>query len=218
MPRADEPHGADDALPSPDAAKLSWFDERMRPWMVAGLIGGHAQAATMGLVGFLILDRLGLRSNPNAGAGPIALVMTSGAIATLFAQWVIIPNLRLGPRASCLWGITIASVGTALLAVSADLHAITVSVALISLGFGLFRPGFTAGASLAVTRAEQGQSAGIVASVNGAAYIAAPAIGVWLYGHSPWVGFGVIELLCAAVIVLGLKGLARDDVQLQKRG
>ena len=203
----------DDALLSPDVAKLSWFDERLRPWMVAGLIGGHAQAAAMGLVGFLILDRLGLRSNPNAGAGPIALVMTSGAIATLFAQWVIIPNLRLGPRASCLWGISIASVGTALLAVSTDLHAIAVSVALNALGFGLFRPGFTAGASLAVSRAEQGQSAGIVASVNGAAYIAAPAIGVWLYGHSPWVGFGVIELLCATVLLLGIKGMARDDVQ-----
>ena len=217
MPRADDPHDADDALLSPDVAKLSWLDERMRPWMVAGLIGGHAQAAAMGLVGFLILDRLGLRSNPNAGAGPIALVMTSGAIATLFAQWVIIPNLRLGPRASCLWGISIASVGTALLAVSTDLHAIAVSVALNALGFGLFRPGFTAGASLAVTRAEQGQSAGIVASVNGAAYIAAPAIGVWLYGHSPWVGFAVIELLCAAVIVLGIKGMARDDVQMPMR-
>ena len=86
---------------------------------------------------------------------------------------------------------------------------------LSSLGFGLFRPGFTAGSSLAVTRAEQGQSAGIVASVNGAAYILAPAVGVWLYGHSPWIGFAVIELLCLAVIVLGLKGMAPDEDLLQ---
>jgi hypothetical protein len=61
-----------------------------------------------------------------------------------------------------------------------------------------------------VSRAEQGQSAGIIASINGAAYIVAPAIGVWLYGHSPWIGFAVIELLCLAVFVLGIKGMSRD--------
>lgn len=191
--------------------KLSWFDQRLRPWMIAGLLGGHAQAAVMGLVGFLVLDRLGLRANPSEGAGPVGLVMTSGALATLLAQWGLIPVLHLGPRASCLWGISLAAVGAAILSVAGSLHAITIAVALISLGFGLFRPGFTAGASLAVSRAEQSQSAGIVASVNGAAYIVAPAIGVWLYGHSPWIGFGVIELLCLAVVVLGLKGLTRDD-------
>jgi MFS family permease len=117
---------------------------------------------------------------------------------------------RLGPRASSLWGISIAAAGAALLAIAHDLHAIAMGVALASLGFGLFRPGFTSGASLAVSRREQGQSAGIVASVNGAAYIVAPAIGVWLYGHSTWIGFAVIELLCLAVLVLGVRGMASD--------
>ena len=197
--------------------KLSWFDKRLRPWLVAGLLGGHAQAAVMGLVGFLVLDRLGLRADPAAGAGPVATVMTSGAVATLLAQWGLIPLLHLGPRASCLIGITLAAIGTAVLAFAGNLHAITVSVALISMGFGLFRPGFTTGASLTVSRAEQGQSAGIVASVNGAAYIVAPAIGVWLYGHDPWIGFAVIELLCVAAVVLGIKGMAKDEELLRPR-
>lgn len=194
-----------------DVAKISWFDQRLRPWLVAGLLGGHAQAATMGLVGFLVLDRLGLRGDPGAGAQNIALVMFAGAAATLFAQWGVIPTLRLGPRASCLWGISVGAAGVAALSIATTLHAITVSFAIVSLGFGLFRPGFTAGASLAVSRAEQGQSAGIVASVNGAGYIVAPAIGVWLYGHNPWIGFGVILALCAGVVLLGIKGMSNDD-------
>lgn len=210
-------HDGDEAEAPGEVAKISWFDQRMRPWLVAGLLGGHAQAAVMGIVGFLVLDRLGLRADPGAGAGPTGIVLMAGAIATLFAQWGVIPTLHLGPRASCLSGIAIAAGGTGLLSVAANLHAITIAVALISLGFGLFRPGFTAGASLSVSRAEQGQSAGIVASVNGAAYIVAPAIGVWLYGHSPWIGFAVIELLCVAVIVLGLKAMARDDELLHAR-
>ncbi len=205
---------ADDEDEQPDPGivpKLGWTDARMRPWLIAGLLGGHAQAAVMGIVGFLVLDRLGLRATPQAGAGPTGLVLMAGAMATLLAQWGIIPLWRLGPRASCLIGIALASVGTALLAVAGDLHGITIGMAIASLGFGLFRPGFTAGASLSVTRAEQGQSAGIVASVNGAAYIVAPALGVWAYGHSPWVGFTAIELLCLLVLLLGLRGMTNDS-------
>ncbi len=190
--------------------RLRWTDRRLRPWLVSGLVGGHAQAAIMGIVGFLVLDRLGLRSDPLAGAGPTGLVLMAGAIATLLAQWGIIPRFHLGPRSCCLWGMTLAASGVGLLSVAANLHSITIGVALASLGFGLFRPGFTAGASLAVTRAEQGQSAGIVASVNGAAYILAPAIGVWLYGHSDWLGFVVVELLCLTVFVLALRSMASD--------
>jgi MFS family permease len=194
---------------------LSWRDPRLRPWLLGGLIGGHAQAALMGIVGFLVLDRLELRGDPLAGAGPTGLVLMAGAIATLLAQWGLIPLLHLGPRAASLWGMVLAALGTALLSVAGEIHAITIGVALACLGFGLFRPGFTAGASLAVSRAEQGQSAGIVASVNGAAYIFAPATGIWLYGHSSWLGFVVIELLCAAVIVLGIKGMVRDEALLR---
>ncbi len=210
----------EDGASDPHAApkKIAWGDRRMRPWLVAGLLGGHAQAAVMGIVGFLILDRLGLRATPSAGAGPTGLVLMAGAAATLLAQWGIIPFFRMGPRMSCLWGIGIAALGTAMLSVADDIHSIALGMILASLGFGMFRPGFTAGASLAVGRAEQGQSAGIVASVNGAAYIFAPAIGVWLYGHSPWIGFAAIELLCISVIVLGLRTMTRDDEMLgQKR-
>ncbi|HEX4847670.1 MAG TPA: MFS transporter [Novosphingobium sp.] len=206
----------DGALPA-QVPDLKWTDRRIRPWLIAGLLGGHAQAMVMGIVGFLILDRLGLRATPMAGAGPTGLVLMSGAIATLLAQWGIIPLWKLGPRASALWGVSLAALGVALLAVAQDLHAITIGTAIACLGFGLFRPGFTAGASLAVSRAEQGQSAGIVASVNGAAYILAPAVGVWLYGHSSWIGFAVIELLCLAVLALGIKGLGRDEDLIERR-
>lgn len=207
----------DDGTLPPEVPDLKWTDRRLRPWLIAGLLGGHAQAMVMGIVGFLILDRLGLRATPMAGAGPTGLVLMSGAIATLLAQWGIIPLWKLGPRASALWGVSLAAMGVALLAVAQDLHAITIGTAIACLGFGLFRPGFTAGASLAVSRAEQGQSAGIVASVNGAAYIVAPAIGVWLYGHSSWIGFAVIELLCLTVLVLGIKGLGRDEDLIERR-
>lgn len=203
----------DDDEPSvgEDIPHIGWEDTRMRPWLIAGLLGGHAQAMTLGIIGFFILDRLGLRSDPTAGTGPIGLVLMAGAIATLLAQWGLIPMLKLGPRASTMWGVALAALGTVTFSLAYDLHAIAVGFAMSALGFGLFRPGFTAGASLAVSRREQGQVGGMVASVNGAAYIVAPAIGVWLYGHHPVIGFATICGLCAAVFILGGKQLTPDS-------
>lgn len=197
--------------------RLSWFDVRLRPWVIAGLFGGHAQAMVLGISGFLVLDRLGLRDTPAEGAGPVGLVLMSGAIATLLAQWGLIPRFNLGPRAATLWGIVTAALGTVILGVAGDLHTIALGYAIASLGFGLFRPGTTAGTSLAVTRAEQGQASGIVASLAGASYIYAPALGVWLYGHSDWLGFGLIVALCAAVLLHGWFALQADTELTRER-
>lgn len=191
--------------------RLSWRDPRLRPWLITGLVGGHANAMILGLVGFMLLDRLDLRATPELAAGPTGLVLMSGAFATLLAQWGLIPYLKLGPRLSTLWGMALAASGCTIVAFSSSLNAIALGFAVASLGFGLFRPGFTAGASLAVSRAEQGQVAGIVASINGAAYIVAPAIGVALYNVAPFESFAIIIALCVFLLVWGRTALQRDE-------
>lgn len=196
-------------------AKMGWFEARLRPWVIAGLLGGHAHAMVLGIAGFLVLDRLGLRETPAEGAGPVGIVLMCGAIATLLAQWGVIPRLNMGPRAAILWGVALAAVGTILFGVAQNLHGIALGYAIASLGFGLFRPGFNAGASLAVTRAEQGEASGVVASVTGAAFVFAPALGVWLYGHSDSVAFIVIVALCFAVAIIGWRSLMDDETAQQ---
>ena len=206
----------DDAIPG-GPHKLRWFEPRLRPWVIVGLLGGHAQAMVLGIAGFLVLDRLGLRATPTEGTGPVGLVLMAGALATLLAQWGLIPRFDLGPRAASLSGIAVAAVGVAMLGVANDIYLIALSFAVASLGFGLFRPGSTSGTSLAVTRAEQGQASGITASVAGASYIYAPALGVWLYNHSDWLGFGLIVSLCVIVFVYGFLSLQSDDALTQDR-
>ncbi len=201
----------------PEPGKLRWFEPRLRPWVICGLLGGHAQAMVLGIAGFLVLDRLDLRSDPMAGAGPVGLVLMAGAIATLLAQWGLIPRLNLGPRAASLSGIAIAAVGTIVLALGQNLHTIALGYSIASLGFGLFRPGTTSGTSLALTRAEQGRAGGITASVAGASFIYAPALGVWLYNHSDWLGFGLIVALCSIVLVYGWTALQADSTLTQDR-
>jgi hypothetical protein len=133
--------------------------------------------------------------------------MWVAAMATLLAQWGLIPLLSPAPRTAVLWGSAIAGIGTIFLAFGQSLATIASGFAIAALGFGLFRPGFTAGASLAVPRSQQGQVAGQVASINGAAYIAAPAIGVALYNWHPDFGFALIAALCFGLALWGWRAI-----------
>jgi hypothetical protein len=94
---------------------------------------------------------------------------------------MLIPLLGLSPRSLVAWGSLVAAGGTVATGLAGGTYALAMSFALASLGFAFFRPGFTSGASLAVSRSEQNAVAGMVTSVNGVAFIAAPAVGVWLY-------------------------------------
>jgi MFS family permease len=174
---------------------LSWRDPRVLPWHMIGIVGGHGQAVLLGVIGFLVIDRLML---PLDHAQQwIAIVLMAGAAASLFAQWWLIPQLGLSPRQLVLWGSLVAAGGAAMTGLAQGVYGLTIGFALASLGFGLFRPGFTSGASLAVGPDEQNEVAGQVTSVNGVAYVAGPALGVGLY----WFGLPLPFLATAALML-----------------
>jgi hypothetical protein len=201
-----EGQALDAALPQTDV-RLRWRDDRLVAWLAAGLIGGHAQAILLGVVGFLVRDRLGLQGQPMEAVQASGSVMLIGAMATLLAQWGLIPILSLAPRSSVLLGSVLALVGVLLTGVSYDFYGISTGFAIASLGFGLFRPGFTAGASLAVSRHEQGDVAGKIASINGAAYIFAPAVGVALLDLWEPATFALTGVALLFLIVWGRRAL-----------
>jgi hypothetical protein len=181
--------GSDEDIP----VKLRWTDKRILPWHLIGTIGGHGHAAILGTIGFLVIDRLSLPLDE--AQHWIALVLIAGAVATLLAQWWLIPQLALSPRDLVLLGCVVSAAGAAVTGFSTGAYGLTLGFALASLGFGFFRPGFTSGASLAVGPNEQNEVAGMVTSVNGVAFIAGPAAGVALYGLFLPLPFIVIALL-----------------------
>lgn len=158
---------------------VRYFDPRIRGWIIAGLVIGHAQAMTGQAIGFLVIDRMGV--SPMEALQPTGLVLMMGAISALLAQWGLIPLLDLRPRALVLAGVALGAAGCLATGSATSLYGIALGYALTSLGMGLARPGFTAGASLAVGPEAQGSVAGKVTSVNGAAFVLGPSIGVGLY-------------------------------------
>jgi MFS family permease len=179
------------------AARLRWRDPRVLPWTLIGFVGGHGQAILLSVIGFLVIDRLKV---PLGDAQHwIAIVLISGALASLLAQWGLIPRLHLDPRQLVIWGSLAAAAGCVVTGFADSAYGLILGFGLASLGFGLFRPGFTSGASLAVGADEQNAVAGQVTSVNGMAYVAAPALGVWVYG------FGLaLPFLITAALMAGL--------------
>ena len=191
--------GAEPAAAGEESGPVSlrWRDPRVLPWHVIGIVGGHGQAVALGVIGFLVIDRLAL---PLDHAQQwIAIVLMAGAAASLLAQWGLIPKLGLSPRQLVIWGSLLAAAGSAITGLAAGVYGLTLGFALASLGFGLFRPGFTSGASLAVSLNEQNAVAGQVTSVNGVAYVAGPALGVAIYA------FGLpLPFLATAVLMVAL--------------
>lgn len=161
------------------APRLSWRDPRILPFMIFGFGSGSVQAATGQALGFLVIDKLG--GSALDSQQEIAIIFMAGACATLLVQWGLIPLFRMTPPQLMRWGTLIAAFGTAGIAFAPDFHALVVAYALSSMGYGLARPGFTAGASLAVGRTEQGGVAGAVTSINGSCFVFAPAVGIGLY-------------------------------------
>ena len=177
--------------------KPMWRDPRVTPFLIYGFIVAVCQTAQAQTLGFLIIDKLGL--DPMKAQGFIAIAMMFAAMAGLLAQWGIIRMFEMTPRQLLRWGVGVAAVGNVIVALQPTYAAVVAGFAISSLGFGLARPGFTAGASLAVDMHEQARVAGAIAAVNGVNVVLAPFF-VWLYERIAPAPFVLCGLLMVAML------------------
>ncbi|MBO9709299.1 MAG: MFS transporter [Caulobacter sp.] len=160
-------------------ARVRWNDRRIMPFIIYGFLLASVQTVNQQTLGFMVIDKLGV--TPAKAAAFAGVAMMAGAAASLLAQWGLIRMLRLKPRQLLWLGAGCAALGNLIVAFAPDYHTLVVAFALCSLGYGFARPGFTAGASLAVGHEEQGAVAGAISAINGASVIIAPVLGVALY-------------------------------------
>lgn len=184
-----------------------WRDPRITPFLIYGFIVAVSQTAQGQTLGFLIIDKLAV--SPTAAQGFIAIAMMFGAMAGLLAQWGLIPRFEMTPRQLLRWGVAVAAIGNLIVAAAPDYWGVVAGYAISSLGFGLARPGFTVGASLAVRMEEQARTAGAIAAVNGINVVLAPAF-VFLYEHIRPAPF-----LLNAVLMIAMLAYAYSNPQLK---
>ena len=93
--------------------RLRWRDPRVLPWHMIGIVGGHGHAALLGVIGFLVIDRLSLPLDQ--AQQWIAIVLMAGAAATPARAMVADPAARPRRRAQLVvWGSLLAAGGSAL--------------------------------------------------------------------------------------------------------
>ncbi|MDP3080405.1 MAG: MFS transporter [Brevundimonas sp.] len=202
------PSGEVVRIPSPsghrgDAGKGLWKDPRVRGYLLYGLFVTGAQAANISVLGFHIIDELSATGIAVRDAQPfIGIAMLAGAAATLMAQWGLIPLLKLQPADLMRWGAALALAGNLMSIAAPGYYGVVVGYAVVSMGIGFARPGFTAGSSLSVEAHEQGAIAGLMMSLAGLSFLAPPVIGVALYELAEPAPFIANAVLLAAATAL----------------
>lgn len=195
-------------IPSPsgqrdEAGKGLWKDPRVRDYLLYGLLLTGAQAINISVLGFHVIDEMAATGTAQEASHPfIALAMFAGAAATLLAQWGLIPMLKLQPRDLIRWGAGLALVGNVLSIAAPGYYGVVMGYAVVSMGLGFARPGFTAGSSLSVGPSEQGAVAGLMMALAGLSFLFPPVIGVALYELSEPAPFIANAVLLALAVVL----------------
>ena len=184
-----------------DVGKGLWKDPRVRDYLFYGLMITGAQAINISVLGFHIIDEMAIGGMAASQAQPfIGVAMLAGAAATLMVQWGLIPMLRLQPRDLMRWGAGLALAGNLMSIAAPGYFGVVVSYAVVSMGAGFARPGFTAGSSLAVGPHEQGAVAGLMMSLAGLSFLGPPVIGVALYELAEPAPFMANSLLLAVAV------------------
>lgn len=178
-----------------------WRDRRVRDFLFYGLLVTGAQAINISVLGFHVIDEMAAAGTPRDQVAPfIALAMFAGATATLLAQWGLIPLLKLEPRDLMRWGAGLALFGNLMSMAAPGYYGVVIAYAVVSMGVGFARPGFTAGSSLAVGPHEQGAVAGLMMSLAGLSFLAPPVMGVALYQLSEPAPFAANSLFLALAL------------------
>ena len=195
--------------------RVRWTDRRIAPW-IASVFGIYfANGVVQITMGFLVQDRGGLQPAPAVSV--TALMLLANAAGAMLMQLIVVPRLGWSPRTLLRVGMTLALVALACLTIAPSLWALAVSTFAMGVASGMASPGYSAGASLAVSAREQGGIAGVINATGAITWIVAPVSATALYGWMPLSPFllalSLVALSCACAWWL----LHRADLEARTR-
>lgn len=177
-----------------------WRDPSVAPFLIYAVGLSLVSGVLTQTFPFAMMDKMGLEGE--GAAQYLGPVMTVGAMATLIAQLVIIPRMKLSARDLMVSGAVLLVIGSVFMTFAGLFAMFAFVQMLFGLGQGLSRPGFTSAASLAAGPEAQGNVAGLITAANGTGFVISPFFGPWMYQYvSPAAPF----IFCACVLsVMGV--------------
>jgi MFS family permease len=178
---------------------LRFFDPRYARFTVIGLATFMCIATMQQTLGFYVQDIFQL--DPAASAQRFALAMMCSSTAMFFMQVVAVQRFGWSPLTMLKYGLPIALLAFLVVATASSMLQIFIAMTLFGIGMGLALPGYSAGASLAVTAEEQGGIAGISTAVASFGYLFGPLFGGFLYAwHHTLPYWGAAAALLALTV------------------
>lgn len=203
--------------PVQDASAVELIPGATGLWRSRNVLPFLTYAVTLSLVTgiltqvfvFAVIDKLEIPPDqPERAAvytGPAFMV---GAMAVMTAQLVLIPLLKLKNKTLMITGCFPLLLGALILIPAQDFATLILAQFFLGIGQGLTRPGFSSGASLAVSPQLQGNVAGLVISANGMGYIVTPLFGLFLYEFvDPSLPFWICVGLLIAMALFAWKAI-----------
>jgi MFS family permease len=177
-------------------AALKWHDRRALPWVIVSIILSFAQSIVMQLCAFYFMDVLHIKGD--AAMQMVSVGLMAMAMATLFAQIGLIQRFNLSVQFLMRWGSIIMIFSFIGLVVGNSYGLLVAALTLAGLGFGLLRPGLQAGASLSVSRRDQGAMAGFISGTSATGMILTPFIFL-----NSLAGFNIYDFMHSAPFMVG---------------
>lgn len=178
--------------------RLPMRDRRVRPFLVYGIAASFAVATPMQASAFYFIDVLGL--DTDTAAQFVGVGLSGAAMAALFSQLVLVQRLRLPPWFMMAAGAALIAAAQLAMALSTSFAPMVFALMLNGLGAGMAMPGFTAGASLAVSASEQGAVAGLTGAMGAAGFSIVPLVNFTLYKYGPALPFLFDAVLMSAML------------------
>lgn len=180
----ESPHKLSEHRP---ARRLGYSDPRILPFVIVGVCMFTGFALVQQTMGFRFQDVLGL--GPGETAQTFGLAMMCTGAASLFAQLVVVQKLDIKPFTLLRLAMPVLIVAFTLMTFVETQLLLTLAMTFLGFGMGLAGPGFMAGASLAVSPAEQGSVAGVAGSCGPLGFTIGPFIGGLMYQYNPTIPY-----------------------------
>lgn len=173
------------------------------PFVAYLAVMSGCQAASLQMLGFVVIDRLRLvpvEAQPLAGGA-----MTAGAIAAVAVQLGIMHRIKARPPVLMLAGSLLVVFGNVLMALAGTYGLVVAAFVLSSAGAAFAMPAAASGASIANSRDAQGSVAGMTSAAMGSGLLFAPVVAMLIYKQSAAAAF----LTIAATVAMALIWLPR---------
>ena len=180
----ESPHNPSEHRP---VRRLRYSDPRILPFVIVGVCMFTGFALVQQTMGFRFQDVLGLGPGKTAQTFGIAMMCTGAA--SLFAQLVVVQKFDIKPFTLLRLAMPLLIVAFTLMTFVETQLLLTLAMVFLGFGMGLAGPGFMAGASLAVSPAEQGSVAGVAGSCGPLGFTIGPFIGGFMYQYNPTIPY-----------------------------